>query len=127
MPITLFYAGCLGLLLVLLSYRVIQARHAAGASFGDGGDKRLQRRIRGQANLTEFGPLGLVLLAGLELTGAPLLLLHALGGLFLAGRLLHGWGFGFTDHSVIGRVGGTALTLTALVLMSVAALWLAIA
>lgn len=122
MAVTLFYAGLLGLLLVVLTWRVIQARGAAGASAGDGGDATLARRIRGHSNLAEFGPMGLILLALLEIGGLPVWALHLLGGTFVVGRLMHGIAFGFLDHSVTGRVGGTAVTLGAVILMSVAAL-----
>jgi uncharacterized membrane protein YecN with MAPEG domain len=60
------YAGLLALWLVVLSLRVIQARRAARVSLGDGGNRALQRAIRGQANFAEYVPIALLLLLILE-------------------------------------------------------------
>lgn len=120
MPITTLTAGIVGLLLVVLSLRVIQARRDASKS--EDGETLLQRRIRGQGNLIEYAPLALILLGLLEYQGFNNLFVVAMAVLFVAGRLLHGYGFGFTAHSVIGRAGGTALTLLAVGFLSLAAL-----
>ena len=63
LPITTFLAGIMGLLLVVLSARVISARWAES---GDGGSGIIERRMRGQANFTEYVPVALVLFALLE-------------------------------------------------------------
>ncbi len=114
MSITPFYAGILGLLLVLLSARVILARRGLSISLGTGGDLALERRIRAQGNLAEYGPIGLILIGLLELEGSSEIILHALGILLIGGRLLHGWTLSFTDGNSFGRTGGMALTLTAI-------------
>ena len=121
--ITLFYGGLLALWFLALTVRVIQGRGAPGAaSLGDGGDVMLQRRIRGHANFAEYVPLTLVLLGLLELSGTSTLVLHAIGAARLLGRLLPGYAFAFTEHFQLGRVGGTVLTLLALLTAGVTAL-----
>ncbi len=50
MAITALYTGLAALLLVLLSWRVVQARQRAGIPLGDGGDPVLTQRIRVQGN-----------------------------------------------------------------------------
>ena len=50
MAITALYAGLAALLLVFLSWRVVQARQRAGVPLGDGGDAVLTQRIRVQGN-----------------------------------------------------------------------------
>ncbi|NNC55212.1 MAG: hypothetical protein HKO07_05785, partial [Pseudomonadales bacterium] len=55
MQITLLYAGLLSILLLVLSYRVVQIRRQ-GIALGDGGDLTLQRRIRAHGNFTEYVP-----------------------------------------------------------------------
>lgn len=126
MTVTLFYASCLGLLFLALTLQVIRARHAAGASAGDGGDAVLARRIRGHANFAEFAPIGLILLGLLEAGGLPVWALHVLGAAFTLGRVLHGIGFGFMTFWAVGRMGGTGLTLGALAGMVLAGFVVAI-
>lgn len=120
MTITTLTAGVIGLLLIVLSWRVVQARREASKL--EDGPELLQRRIRGQGNLIEYAPTTLILLGLLEYQGTNNWFLWAMAALFLAGRLLHGYAFGFTSFSAIGRTGGTALTLLALGLLSLAAL-----
>lgn len=113
LPITTLLASTLLAWLLVLSWRVIRFRQSGGASLGDGGDKALQRRIRAQANLTEYAPLFVVLIAFLELQHGNFAVLALLSVAFLLGRLAHGYALAFTDGNVIGRVGGMGLTLGA--------------
>ena len=110
-PITPIYAGLLGLMLVFLSLRVVQRRRAAGVSVGDGNDRDLIKRMRVQANLTEYAPLGLILLWMAEVQGMPGWLVHAFGLTLVTGRLLHAVGFGATPQIPLLRTFGMALTL----------------
>jgi uncharacterized membrane protein YecN with MAPEG domain len=114
--VTLLYGGLLALWFLVLSIRVIQGRAGPGKpSLGDGGHPAMLRRIRGHANFAEYVPLILLLIGLLELSGVPAWQVHALGGALLAGRLLHGYAFSFTDEHVFGRSAGIALTFVALV------------
>ncbi len=106
MSITPFYAAILGLFLVLLSARVILARRSLSISLGTSGDQALERRIRAQGNLAEYGPIGLILIGLLEMKGSSDILLHALGILLIGGRLLHGWTLSFpTETRSVVREG----------------------
>ncbi|MEM9278908.1 MAG: MAPEG family protein, partial [Pseudomonadota bacterium] len=71
-PVTTIAATVLGVWLVILSLRVISQRRTASVSLGDGGDENLSRRIRAQANLSEYAPTGLILLLLAELQGTQL-------------------------------------------------------
>ncbi len=113
LPITTLLASTLLAWLLVLSWRVIRFRQSGGASLGDGGDKALQRKIRAQANLTEYAPLFVILMALLELQRGNVAVLALLSVAFLLGRLAHGYALAFTDGNVIGRVGGMGLTLGA--------------
>jgi uncharacterized protein len=110
MIVTPFYAGLLALWFVVLSVRVV-LRRQGGPSLGDGGDVRMLRVIRGHANFAEYVPLILLLMALLELGHTSMYVLHALGILLLAGRLLHGYALSFTDRFRFGRFYGAGLTL----------------
>lgn len=123
---TMLYAGALGIVFLVLTFRVIQQRGSSDISLGDGGDTALIRRIRAHANFVEYVPLGLILLGLLETQGLGNLWLHVLGSGLLLGRVMHGYAFSFTDHSPIGRSGGIALTLLSLSGMAVLCAWMGI-
>src|SRR3546814_3718433 len=91
-----------------------------GINLGDGGNETMNLRIRGHANVVEYVPLCLRLIAILELSHFSIYLIHALGLALLICRILHGHAFSFTESSKFGRMWGTALTF--LVLLIAAAL-----
>ncbi len=113
LTVTMLYGGSLTLWYLVLSLRVVKHRRT-GIGLGDGGDKTMLRRIRGHGNFAEYVPLALILLAALELNGMSLYVLHGLGLALLAGRLLHGYAFAFTEQFGFGRFWGTALTYAVL-------------
>lgn len=123
LPITLLYAALLGAWFLVLTVRVILSRRSAGVSLGSGEDRALERRIRAHGNFAEYVPIALLFMALLEINAAPVWLLHVLGGLLVAGRLLHGYALSFTSYSPL-RVPGMGLTLFALAGMVITAIWL---
>lgn len=124
MTITLMYAGLLGLWFLVLSIRVILGRGQYSVSLGDGGHGPLNRRIRGHGNFAEYVPMVLLMLGFLEYGDAPAWLLHAIGGLLLVARLLHGIALSFSENFPPGRLLGTAGTLVALLVGSLGCLWM---
>ncbi|MGB0751287.1 MAG: MAPEG family protein, partial [Gammaproteobacteria bacterium] len=61
--ITALYAGILGVIMVLLSLRVIVvARARAHIPYGDGGKDELTPVVRAQGNFAEYVPLALLLI-----------------------------------------------------------------
>ena len=122
-PITALWAGLLGLLLLFLSGRVVNARNSQKILFGDGGNEVLQRHIRVHANFIEYVPLGLVLLLVLELNGAAPRLLNLLGASLLVARLLHAFGLSRSTGTSVGRFVGTVATWLVLTVESGLALY----
>ena len=123
--ITALYASLLAILLFILSIRVIGLRGSPVFAFiaqGKGDEELLQRAIRAQGNFTEYAPTMLILLFFLETSGVAGLKLHALAGVFLLGRVMHGVCMGFMRSNMPLRVGGTALTLLPLAAAAVALL-----
>lgn len=125
LPVTSLYAGLLGLLLVVLSARVVLVRRSAQVSLGSGGNAELEQRIRTQANFVEYVPLALLLLALLELGGMPGWAVHALGSALLLARLAHP--LGMAGHGMAFRVLGASLTFTVLLVLAAALLGQALA
>ncbi len=113
MTITLLYAGLLSLLFLVLSLRVVALR-GHGASFGDGGNPVLLRRIRAHGNFSEYVPFILLMMGFLEMSHLSGLIVHMLGVTLLVARLLHGYALSFSEEFKFGRFWGTALTFTLL-------------
>jgi uncharacterized protein len=116
------YVALIVLMAIVLTARVIVRRRSALIGIGDGGDKVLARRIRVHGNFIENAPLVLALLVLLPMTGASVWIIHAVGGLFLVGRLAHAYGFSQSAGSSVGRVGGMMATFTALLIGAVSLL-----
>lgn len=100
----------LSLLLVLaLSLRISAGRRRLKVSLGDGGHAELLATTRAFGNAVEYVPLGLLALAVLTVFySAPII--HAVGGAFFLGRVLHAWGMGQQKQPALGRMLGMALT-----------------
>ncbi len=116
--IVALYAGINLLLLPILMFRVGGQRLKTKINLGDGGSPALLQRIRAHANFTETTPFALIgLLIMSMLSGTPAWLLHALGGGFTAGRVLHAHGMAQENALGTGRTVGAVLSLLTFVTM----------
>ncbi len=126
-PITLFTAAVLGILCVVLSFRVSLERTRTKVLLGDGaGDPntaRLQRCIRAQGNFVEYVPLALILLAGVEVSGASRLTCEIYSILLIVARIAHPIGIGQPRPNV-ARAAGAMLTWLVILGLSIEALLL---
>ena len=107
---SILYTALLGLLLIALSINVVLARRKYRVRLGTGTDEGMQQAVRVQANFAEYVPLAAVLLVLSELTGMPLVAIHAAGILLVTSRLLHAWGLAHSPGRTFGRFYGTAGT-----------------
>ena len=124
--ISLLFASLHILLMLVLAVPVVLHRNTHKIGIGDGGDKRLARKIRVHGNFVEYVPIALLVLALLELSGLPVAWVWGFGGALLLGRLLHAFGLSRSGGYSVGRFTGTALTWLVLLLMALAGLWLAL-
>lgn len=121
-PITTFYAGIIGLLLLALSYQVVRNRRRAGVSLGSGDDRGLERAVRAHGNLIEYAPLILLLMALVEASGASPWLIHGCGSVLVISRVLHATGLAGKRSVSPGRKWGVAGTWLVLLVISLAAI-----
>lgn len=119
MSITPLYAALFGLMLVLLSARVIRLRWHYRVAIGSRGEKALERAIRVQANFVEYVPLTLLLLFLLELQAGASLMIHLLCAMLLVGRVLHALGVSRVEEVLLVRQIGMGLTFGVLVAASI--------
>jgi uncharacterized membrane protein YecN with MAPEG domain len=96
------------LLIFVLSLRVVGRRRSAKVSLGTGGDADLEVRTRAHGNAVEYIPITLLGLYALAAMGAPVWMIHAVGGVFTLGRVLHAIGLSGTILSA--RAFGMVLT-----------------
>jgi uncharacterized membrane protein YecN with MAPEG domain len=115
-------ASLLGLLLIYLSFITAKTRGATKTDLGDGGHPEMLRAIRAQGNLTEYAPLGLILIGLLEYRGTNEWLLIALASFFVVGRFMHGLTLGKMSGRNPFRFLGTIFTWLAIVVASVTGL-----
>ncbi len=124
--ITPIYAALLALLLVWLSLRVIRVRRGAKVAIGSGGNAALERAQRAQANLTEYAPLTLLLIAFIEGMGAWSVIVHGFGIALVAGRIIHARGIIQEPETFRYRVIGMQLTINTLIGAALTAIALAL-
>jgi uncharacterized membrane protein YecN with MAPEG domain len=117
--ITSFYAALLALLFIFLSKRVITTRREERVSIGDGNNPRLCRVIAVHNNFAQYVPFALLLITFVELSAAPVWLVHLLGLLLLAGRVLHVYGVGREPENFRMRTWAMVLTFTVLAIAAV--------
>lgn len=112
--ITGLYAALLGLMFLGLSHYVIAGRRHYKTGRGDGGNDDLATRIRIHGNYAETIPFALLLVMLVEMQGAPLLSLHAMGVILIVGRVSHGYAL----HKNILRWRVVGMVLTHIVMIS---------
>lgn len=123
--VTSGYAALLALVFLGLSAWVVAGRYSFRVNHGDGGEVRLNRRIRAHANFAEYVPFILFLAALLEARATSRFTIHALLLPLLIARIAHPFGmvareasirqFAFRGASVV--VTFTVLAAAALLLL----------
>ena len=99
-----------------LSFAVIGLRRKNKVGLGSGGYEDLERAIRAQGNFAEYVPFGIILIACLELNGAPWWLVAILGITLITGRLIHAKGINIPPPDFSKRVlRGMKFTFGALI------------
>jgi uncharacterized membrane protein YecN with MAPEG domain len=121
--ITAFYAGILALMVMALAINVTVHRAKLGVPMGDGGNPQMLRMIRLHGNAAEYVPLGLVLMAILEVNGGWHWALHATGIALIVARLLQSWGMWSTHIPNFGRISGQSLTWLTIAALAALNLW----
>ena len=108
--ITAWSALILGVLLLILTFRVIGDRRSKKIVLGDDGDKVMIKKIRGHSNACEQIPMALILLGFVEyLQGSTYALIIAT--ILITGRILHAIYFSFDGINWRFRFFGMLMTL----------------
>jgi uncharacterized membrane protein YecN with MAPEG domain len=117
--VTSIIASLLTIIFIRLSFAVIGLRRKNKVGLGNGGYDDLERAIRAQGNFAEYVPFGMILLACLELNGAPWWLVAIPGIALIIGRLIHAKGINLPPPDFSLRVMGMKITFATLVILAV--------
>ena len=118
--ITAFFSSILALIFYKLSINVIRLRRKYKVSLGSSKKhKDLEQAIRAHGNLSEFLPIGLILLACLEVNHLPKIVVFLCGLFFLIGRYLHATSFLKEEINSSNRVLGMKITHWSIILMAI--------
>jgi uncharacterized membrane protein YecN with MAPEG domain len=121
--VTSIIASLLSFIFIRLSFAVIGLRRKNKVGLGSGGHEDLERAIRAQGNFAEYVPFAIILIACLELNGAPWWLIALTGITLIIGRLIHAKGINVPPPDFSKRVLGMKLTfgtLISLIIMNLA-------
>ena len=113
--VTSIIAAVLTIIFIKLSFAVISLRRKNKIGLGSGGYEDLERAIRAQGNFAEYVPFGIILIASLELNGAPWWLVIVPGITLIIGRLIHAKGIHIPPPDFSKRVLGMMLTFGTLI------------
>ena len=117
--VTSITASVLTIIFIKLSFAVIKLRRINKVSFGTGGHIDLERAIRAQGNFAEYVPIAIILIACLELNGAPWWLVAIPGIALMIGRLIHAVGIKTPPPDFSRRVLGMRFTFFTLITLVV--------
>ncbi len=113
--VTSTIAAFLTIIFIQLSFAVINLRRKNKVGLGSGGHEELERAIRAQGNFAEYVPIGVILIACLELNGAPWWLVLIPGVTLIIGRLIHAKGINTPPPDFSKRVLGMKFTFFTLI------------
>ncbi len=123
-PVSAVFAAVLGLLLLVLSFLASRYRLKFKQGLGVSEDIDFQAAVRAHANLAEYAPIGLIMLAIAELNGVPGALVYWTGMGFVVGRLLHAFGMiNGRGGPHMARMAGILLTWLAILALSLLLFW----
>jgi len=120
------WTGLCILLLLVLSGLTSANRRKHKVSIGDGGKAEVAAASRAFGNAAEYMPIALIGLALMALTGFAPVWIHAVGGSFFLGRVLHAWGMFVTREGrppAVQRMAGMLLTYFPLLGAAGALIW----
>ncbi len=116
--VTSVIAAALTIIFIKLSFNVISLRRKNKVGLGNGGHEDLERAIRAQGNFAEYVPFGIILIACLELNGAPWWLVLVPGIFLIIGRLVHAKGINTPPPDFSLRVLGMKFTFNTLIALA---------
>ena len=121
--ITPIYAALLGILMLILRTIVTVERAKSGISILTQDNMVLAEKVRRFGNFIETVPFVIILMGFTEVLGASSWLLHLIGGLLFASRLLHPIGLNHKKGAHPLRIASGMMTTASILGASLFILW----
>ncbi|AYJ84730.1 MAPEG family protein (plasmid) [Sphingomonas paeninsulae] len=109
LPITLITAAALGTISLWLGLRIFRMRLREEILIGDDGNDKLAGRMRAHANLVEYAPFVLILMALIEVARGAGITLAVTAALFILARIANPIGMDLR-RSNVPRASGAIVT-----------------
>jgi uncharacterized membrane protein YecN with MAPEG domain len=118
-PVTALFSAILFFLYYYLAKNVIQIRRNNKIAIGFAKNKELEQAIAAHSNFNQYVPLGLIMMACMELNKIHFSIIFLVGISFTFGRIIHAKSFLKKTMDLKQRVQGMKFTFLTMVVMAV--------
>jgi len=118
-PVTALFSAILFFLYYYLAKNVIQIRRNNKIVIGFAKNKELEQAIAAHSNFNQYVPLGLIMMACMELNKIHFSIIFLVGISFTFGRIIHAKSFLKKTMDLKQRVQGMKFTFWTMVVMAV--------
>ena len=118
-PVTALFSAILFFLYYYLAKNVIQIRRNNKITIGFAKNKELEQAIAAHSNFNQYVPLGLIMMACMELNKIHFSIIFLVGISFTFGRIIHAKSFLKKTMNLKQRVQGMKFTFWTMVVMAV--------
>ena len=118
-PVTALFSSILFFLYFYLAKNVIQIRRKNKIAIGFAKNKGLEQAIAAHSNFSQYVPLGLIMMACMELNKIHFSLIFLAGICFTYGRIVHAKSFLKKTMDLKQRVQGMKFTFWTMIAMAV--------
>jgi len=118
-PVTALFSAILFFLYYYLAKNVIQIRRNKKIAIGFAKNKELEQAIAAHSNFNQYVPLGLIMMACMELNKIHFSIIFLVGISFTFGRIIHAKSFLKKTMDLKQRVQGMKFTFWTMIVMAV--------
>ena len=118
-PVTALFSAILFFLYYYLAKNVIQIRRNNKIAIGFAKNKELEQAIAAHSNFNQYVPLGLIMMACMELNNIHFSIIFLVGISFTFGRIIHAKSFLKKTMDLKQRVQGMKFTFWTMIVMAV--------
>jgi uncharacterized membrane protein YecN with MAPEG domain len=118
-PVTALFSAILFFLYYYLAKNVIQIRRNNKIAIGFAKNKELEQAIAAHSNFNQYVPLGLIMMACMELNKIHFSIIFLVGISFTFGRIIHAKSFLKKTMDLKQRVQGMKFTFWTMIAMAV--------
>jgi uncharacterized membrane protein YecN with MAPEG domain len=118
-PVTALFSAILFFLYYYLAKNVIQIRRNNKIAIGFAKNKELEQAIAAHSNFNQYVPLGLIMMACMELNKIHFSIIFLVGISFTFGRIIHAKSFLKKTMDLKQRVQGMKFTFWTMIVMAI--------